>query len=145
MAEDLHPISLERESGSTNASNLSPEAEEESENDFPGIDFKALISNLTETQIAAANETKSLTMLQDLVCNDGTASDVNGVCADGSSPQLPSTNATTPIYTAEQLICSDGTAPDVTTGLCADGSQPQSQAFNATVLHLLMLLLLNSN
>jgi hypothetical protein len=133
MAEDYHPISLEQESGSTNASNLSPEAEEESENDFPGIDFKALNSNLTETQIAAANETKSLTMLPDLVCNDGTASDINGLCADGSSPQLSSTNVTTPISTAEQLICSDGTAPDITTGLCADGSQPQSQVLNATV------------
>ena len=40
---------------------------------------------------------------QQLVCSDGTAPDVNGLCADGSQPQGQS----------EQLVCSDGTAPDV--------------------------------
>ena len=52
-------------------------------------------------------------------------------------------NATAPgVTTAEQqLVCADGTAPDPTTGLCADGSQPQA----ISMLHLLALLLLNSN
>ncbi|MGC2431468.1 MAG: hypothetical protein WA393_10560, partial [Nitrososphaeraceae archaeon] len=74
---------------------------------------------------------------EQLICNDGSAPDLNNICTDGSQPQQQfvgnNTNAT--LLTAtnqEQLVCNDGTAPDVTTGLCADGSQPQSQSFNAT-------------
>ena len=68
--------------------------------------------------------------LQQLVCSDGTAPDVNGLCADGSQPQPQGQapeNVSGPTVVGvagEQLVCSDGTAPDVN-GLCADGSQPQ--------------------
>ena len=106
----------------------------------PSGNLSAPSGNLSEAgpiSTPSVNATTTVTpspATEQLVCNDGTSPDVNGLCADGSQPQSQSFNATAPGVTTpeQQLICADGTAPDVTTGLCADGSQPQSQSFNAT-------------
>ena len=75
--------------------------------------------------------------IDQLICDDGTAPDESGICADGSQPQpqtqpepINPTEGTAPV--TEQLMCSDGTAPDAATGVCADGSQPQSITVNTT-------------
>ena len=84
--------------------------------------------NATTSALTELSSAPSSPGSEQLVCNDGTSPDVNGLCADGSQPQSQSFNATAPGVTTpeQQLVCADGTAPDVTTGLCADGSQPQS-------------------
>ena len=67
-----------------------------------------------------------------LTCNDGSAPDANGLCADGSQPQMQPTNNNVTTGTEEQPVCNDGSAPDAN-GLCADGSQPQMQPTNNNV------------
>ncbi len=71
--------------------------------------------------------------IDQLICDDGTAPDESGICADGSQPQSITVNTTAAgVPATEQLMCSDGTAPDAATGVCADGSQPQPQTVNPT-------------
>ena len=84
----------------------------------------------TLTTPSESEQLASESIVNPLICDDGTTADESNVCADGSIPQSATSTANSdPMnITDGQLVCSDGTAPDAATGVCADGSQPQPQS-----------------